>query len=96
MIFLFVGFALLLIFILYKVKASGCVSRYVFIHAAPLAMFYKYTYIICYIRTETYLFSFFSNKIHAVCRCLSWRVTPFACVYRNLESEGWGCVSVLV
>lgn len=45
MIFLFVGFALLLIFIMFEVKASGCVSRYVFIHAAPLAMFYKYTYI---------------------------------------------------
>lgn len=45
MIFLFVGFALLLIFIMFEVKASGCVSRYVFIHAAPIAVFYKYTYI---------------------------------------------------
>lgn len=45
MIFLFVGFDLLLIFIMFEVKASGCVSQYVFIHAAPLAVFYKYTYI---------------------------------------------------
>lgn len=46
MIFLFVGFALLLIFIMFEVKASGCVSRYVFVYAAPLAVFYKYTYIV--------------------------------------------------